>query len=274
LSFESNLSLSVEKFEIYCKTKIEPAFNSEAKVHALESKFEEQEQFFSYVNLFTKDIMKKLIYAIQKHNLGTHKWLEENKVQQKRLSDGSRSPQIYVTEAAQETTQNDAISNDDTPSMKYSTMQNWRRKTQTSFGSRKASGKFNLMSMKVDDENSFGRDSPEALPSLIKPGKRKGSAEIDEQNNNNNSIEKTEQPQQPVFDKMLHKRLEALREALVNEKAISQKFNKAAEKEALTHHQQVKTVPDSIPKVQLYCEFCLLTYLFRIAFYHTIKILT
>lgn len=237
---------------MYCKTRIEPAFNNEAKVHALESKFEEQEQFFSYATLFTKDVLKKLIYAIQKHNLGSNKWVEEKekRVKLKRLSDGS--PKIYVTESqdVNVTQQNETISNDETPSMKLSTLQDWRRKTQTSFGSRKPSDKFNILSIRPDIDNSFGRESPDGLPSLIKPHKRRDSVEMEERDvvltTKNGETTPNNKQEQNEFDKMFHKRLEALREALVNERTISQKFNKVAAHDAVS---QVKTVPDTIPKV-------------------------
>jgi len=241
---DEKLETFIKKFEVYCKTKIEPAFNSEAKVHALESKFEEQEQFFSYATLFTKDVLKKLIYAIQKHNLGAHKWVDEKRVKLKK----DASPKIYVTETqdVHNTTQNDTISNDETPSVKISTLQDWRQKTHTSFGSRRASDKFNILSLKPDLDHSFARESPDGLPNLIKPQKRRNSTEMEERDvvldPNEEAINKQEQNE---FDKMFHKRLEALREALVNERAISQKFNKVAANDAVS---QVKTVPDTIPR--------------------------
>jgi len=189
--------------------------------------------------------VKKLIYAIQKHNIGNIKITEEEEVlKEKRATEPGSSFLVDVKE-----NHLDPLSGEDSPKLKQSFYQGWGRRNNTSVGTRRHE-KIIFPSIQVEgNSTNSSKQGFDIFPNSTKLQKRKQSLDTEKLHPSKKRDEGNTK-QQVEFDNMLHKRLEALRKALIEETRISQNYNHLIAKDA-TNQNKNSEETEAMPKVKV-----------------------
>lgn len=190
-----------------------------------------------------KNILKKLIYAVQKNNLGQLKWLEDEEGSKEKRSMGTPSS-VLITEP-RESNAIGSINTIHEDTFKQTYHQSWGRRLNSGAGFRKSGERFINPLIQVDaSHNSNNTDA--TLPGTAKSQKRNQSFDMDRVN-----LSKDEStPRSKEFDPVLHKRLEVLRKTLTDANFISQKYNDTVMRD-MTNQNKVSKEVSMAPRVRV-----------------------
>ncbi len=220
--------------------KIEPVTNNEARIHGIESKVQviekkkssfsysvkEQEEFFSYGMLFLKNTLKKLIYAIQKHNLKNDKITVEEELKEKRHTEQDygydKPPKSSVRGVLELLTEGN-----ESPRLKKMILQNLNRNNLTALNHRRGTERINFPS--IQREGILTPSSQQGaidISNSVRSHQRNQSLEGEKLNSVRKEVRKCVPNMEVDFS--LHQRLEVLRKLLVEETRISQNYSEMA----------------------------------------------
>ena len=197
----------------------------------------------SYASFFNKNILKKLVYALQKYNTG-----EVNLIKPEEDPNANKQTEytpLYMTEA-----QDLSGAAENTPqgvdsAKKIQTYKNLTRKLRSSIGSRKSVEKVAYPLTQIDGNNvSYNGQERMAKSNAFKLSKRNQSFDVDNQamKDDNDSAERG----LSKFSDVFHQRLEVIRKTLVEENIISQKYK---DTQTININNMSKTSKEKIPKV-------------------------
>lgn len=194
--------------------------------------------------------MKKLIYAIQKHNIGNIKIAEEEEgIKDRRTTEPGCSFLVDVKE-----NHYDPLSGEDSPKLKQSFYQGWGRRNNTSVGAKRGQEKISFPSIQVEgNSTTSSKQGFDLFPNSTKLQKRKQSFDAEKFHPSKKKEEGNSKQQQGDFDNILHKRLETLRKALIEETRISQNYNSLIAKDA-SNQSKTTEEQEAIPKVRIIFE--------------------
>ena len=197
----------------------------------------------SYASFFNKNLLKKLVYALQKYNTG-----EVNLIKPEEDSNPKKQIEytpLYMTEAQDLSGVTENTPQETDSAKKIQAYKNLTRKLRSSIGPRKSAEKVAYPLAQIDGNNtSYNGQERMAKSNAFKLSKRNQSFDVDNQvtKDDNDSAERSLSKYNDVF----HQRLEVIRKTLVEENIISQKYKDV---QTININNTSKSSKEKIPKV-------------------------